>query len=142
MRRLKWLAVFEFTVAARGAAEEGEQHLEAFHGLDFVGDAPGHQNNLPSRGADRVAADDDFGLAIEDLYESMERDGVFGKSLAGVKAENCEGTGFVLQQCAADNSAVLIRCHLAQGVCLGWIYMDLSGLAGHSVPPKMFSYWS
>lgn len=87
---------FEFAVAGRSAEEEGEQHLETFNGFDFVGEAPGHQNNLSRRDADRVAADDDFGLAIENLYESMEGGGVLGKSLAGIKAENCEGPGFVL----------------------------------------------
>jgi hypothetical protein len=133
---------FEFAVAARGAAEEGEQHLETFHGLDFMGEASGHQNDLSCRDADRVTAEDDFGLAIEDLYESMERDGVLGESLAGIKAEHCEGSGFVLQQGATDNCAILIGCHFAQGVCLARIYMNLSGLARHSVPPIMFSCWS
>ena len=72
--------VFESAVAARGAAEEGEQPLETFHGLDFVGNASGHQNEFSYRDADRVTSDDDFGLAIEDMYESMEWDGVLGES--------------------------------------------------------------
>ena len=95
-------------------AKQGQQHLEAFDGVQLVGHSAGHENQLAGLDGYHFAADGNLGLAVENLYIGIEGRGVFGEALALVKTEDGQGADFVLLQGATDHGAFLVVDHGGQ----------------------------
>jgi hypothetical protein len=55
--------------------QHGKQHLEAPNGLNGVGHVRRHDDELPGRGSDRLPADGQIGLPVENLHHRIERPG-------------------------------------------------------------------
>ena len=80
-----------------------EHHLKSRQGMDRMRDLCRHYQHIAFLDKMGDPADRDLRLSLKDDHESIVRSGVFGKSLAFLKSERRNGTGFFIYDHPGNN---------------------------------------